>query len=313
MGFVLLVSLTKLFVGTHWSSLEAFHFRQEEYVDRETLRNSLQQVLNLAYAKAKPPTGAWVKEQLRREVGEFNEEELGYTSFLELLESFDDLVEIRRRPGSDFVVELRDQIELFPLSEVGSDMGVPFVRSDLWQAFAFVRDAEETWCFDRDAGKARKLEELEPGTSTESSRFVEIPSLDSDELRGWMEGFADAWPEETVSEALNETLTDPDQWLWNFNSRLSALSDEVQEAWRRKRAFHVINRVQTWAEENDVEVGSIVQDRSPRDTADRDIRSESEAYLGERERILEILKKVPTSELRRIRLPVGLVLELDSE
>lgn len=281
-------------------------------MERSDLRQELHRVLDLAYATGKVPTGAWVKQQLIQRVSDFDETNFGHASFLDFLRSFSDLVEITERPGSDFIVRLRDQPELFPVSEIQTG-GVPYIRSDLWEAFAFVRRADDGWVYDRQEGKALPKDSVDDISEKTSDDFAEIPPLPEQELKQWMGEFADAWPEETVSQALSEALSGEGEWLGKFNSVLRTFHQEVQQAWRRKRAFRVIQRIRDWADDEEVELGTIV--KAPDEEEQRAERGTPEEVddRSVRERILSILQQAPTSELLQIRLPIGLVLDLDPE
>lgn len=280
-------------------------------MEKRELRTQLRRVLEFAYAIGHLPTGAWVKEQLVARVGDFDESELGYDSFLDLVRSFDDIADITQRPDSDFIVRLKDHSELFPDTILDVD-NVPFVRPDLWNAFAFVRD--ENWVYDRAAGRAVQEDELDSHPSGLPDRFVEIPSLSASTLKGWMREFSEAWPDEDVADDLLEALDNDAGWLTAFNNELHNKNRRVQQAWRRKRALSVIQSIRGWATEHDVDLDHIVElDTPPSQQSSYQLPSSGQQRDTERERILSILQRAPLSELRKIRLPIGLVLDLDSE
>lgn len=280
-------------------------------MEKRELRTQLRRVLEFAYAIGHLPTGAWVKEQLVARVGDFDESELGYDSFLDLVRSFDDIADITQRPDSDFIVRLTDHSELFPDTILDVD-NVPFVRPDLWNAFAFVRD--DNWVYDRAAERAVQQDELDSHPSDFPDRFVEIPSLSAGTLKGWMREFSEAWPDEDVADDLLEALDSDDGWLAAFNNELHNKNRRVQQAWRRKRALSVIQTIRVWATEYDVDLDHIVElDTPSSQRSSSQLPASGQQRNTERERILSILQRAPLSELRKIRLPIGLVLDLDSE
>lgn len=280
-------------------------------MEMPALEAELARLIENAYATDREATGAWLKYQLRRRHGEFDESEYGYSSFIDLVRSFSDAISVQQRPGSDFVAELREQTELFSPSETDSE-SVPYVRPDLWQAFAFVRQ-DADWVYDREAGTAVPRSNLDDPAARDAQRFVPIPSLEEGELRDWMVDFVDALPDGGTAARLREALTVEDGWLWKFNDVLRRGEQSVQQAWRRKRALAVIRRINEWAEAHDVELVDVVEEPEEAPTRlERELGSNRGGF-SDRERVLAILNGLPTSELLGIRLPVGLVLDLDPE
>jgi hypothetical protein len=250
-----------------------------------------------------PVPGALVKAQAVSEANskgdEFNERELGFRNFLEL---------IRATPGIGLQTRAGSDVLLAPLTAgdilTAYARPLPRLRRDFWRAFIEFPVLGTIRLYDSDDDKIyyETLPTARPG--------VPIEPVSREEQLTWRKSFAEEQAAD-VKDALMASLQGIGTSVFNEFARRLRENPSVMHAWNRYAQKKITDYVAAWAAANDVP-----EERWCSGLAGVDGRSakgtthSKEPNVGQRAELYNFLDALPIEDLLQLRVPLDWVLKV---
>lgn len=207
----------------------------------------------------------------------FREADYGARSFREFLRNASDVIEVQETPLPGQAT-LRSAIMTESLAEPKSSQ--PDIRPDLWEA-TLDFTSQNRYIWDVAEGRARAALADEQG--------LQLPTITADELDGWRMEFS-----EQQGSADEPTLKQLERWR---ESRLPtlALPPACRGLWNKYLKDHVRQRLEKWAEENQlggIPTGQISTGKAAPDGEVQKLR----------DFVIRCVQQMPKAELEELRI-----------
>lgn len=237
------------------------------------------------------PTAAGVYSRMRNVFPEFTYGAAGFASFRAMLNEAEGrgmVVVERAANASDVTVRLSG---LKAEIATALDPRLERLSDDLWRAMLDWKvDAE--YAFDRATRRTLR--------GPESASSVKTPSVSKETQIGWMKEFA-ALEKGEVAEALLAGLAEQDP-AHGFGRAVRQFIP-ASRRWKRYLQDHVLLRARTWAAENGIPLSDL-SNGMPRLTKEPVLAARTESDEALRSRVLDVLVRMPLSELLRLPIPI---------
>lgn len=224
----------------------------------------------------------------------FDESQLGFESFRELLASFSDLVRLdyTTRPAT---VEFLGAANS-PTAPSDSRLTVSRVRRDLWNAI-FDYSAGQEWVWDTSTGTARPIQDGD-------DPVLVLPTTTADELKALRDAFA-----EEVRPLLAEDPRDSARLLLWTSKGLgtAALPMAVRGMWNERLKAFVVERLTSWFAGQDIPGPDdllIIQEGG------RSAGAAQEELRALQGLVIECVRSMTLSELASLKLPASAVIRV---
>lgn len=303
-------------------------------------RRLIAEALHLAQERyGRPVRGAKFKLLLCELRPGFDDRKLGFANLRSFLAQYPDVVAVPH-DGYDIVPQpASNDTSAQPSTETGdSEQGaavarLKIVRADVWRAFVLVDPATARY-YDRETQRAVMIglqeAQEEPETTralrqllaSAPDRFVQITPVSSDEQLAVMHEFTSQLAHPDQRDALESALR---QTLW-FRAFNNALQGDIALSWKLRWADVVLAKIETWMQQNQVDVPNLVQRVMPRPTLPskptvpgpstppasqpgqrNDVDSPRlgghKSQFGLRQRILNAVGRMPLSQLLQLPIP----------
>jgi hypothetical protein len=229
------------------------------------------------------------------------------TNFGEFLKHFDSTAIVLRRRAQDILVAPVERPEL--LLGLGTTGNQPQIRTDLFDAFTRIpREPQlrSPWydpAFDRVKWLQREEGEADPA-------LIPIPPASRDQEIADRRNFTESLQTEPGTiDNLRRTLNEPgSSVLWAFSQILRAA--RLSRKWHEYRFQLVTSRIRHWSEAQGLpwQESWIV---APNDSAASDAQLEAAVELAsERASLKELLSVLEEEDLKRVNIPLDIVLKL---
>jgi hypothetical protein len=229
------------------------------------------------------------------------------TNFSEFLKYFDSIAVVLRRRAQDILVAPVDQPELLMgLSTTGNQ---PQIRTDLFDAFTRIpRETEPRIPWYEPALDRINWLSLEEGEA--NPLLIPIPPASRNQEIADRRSFTDSLQaEQGTLDNLRRALDEPgSSVLWSFSQILRTA--HLSRRWHEYRFQLVTSRIRRWSEAQHVpwQESWLV---APSDAATNDAQVEAAVELAsERASLKELLSALDEEDLKRVNIPLDIVLKL---
>lgn len=273
-------------------------------------------------AEGRSTRSAGVKPMLQFSEMGFDERRLGYRTFRAFIEAAaeDGYVTVERASrGPD--VELRAL-----LGGVATPSGAPErIRRDLWSAFVdwrrewdrlYDRQTDRVGWLPNDHDHGEPFATFRADVEAERTRFVTIEPFSPEQTEDWMRAFVGSLDEGGARSALESALTSsrPIRAFVRI-----ALQLGIKDQWNSFRAARVRERIEGWADENELTVDLQVEQRpitmpslrrppgSPRPRQDT-WPSDRVSLENLRDQVCAAVKQMSRADLLRLPIPLEYVI-----
>jgi len=248
--------------------------------------------------------GAQAKKQLTRAFPGFTERHYGFNKFVGLLQA--------GHEQGRFTLEIVDgHPRLTGAGDVAPARrsSTVWLKSDLWATLLTWDSGQRRWDRRRDrAIFIPTTEDGQPLWEASPEDFVDIEPVTMAEQLQWMDEFANAQPDSTAA-ALQAALAD--RVPGAFRRELTKLN--LQQGWTTYLQQRVAEHATTWAANNGVALGSIVETRgkapavpaTPRPAPTTTSTAPATAEEELRARLHRVIDKMSLAELAALPVPAG--------
>lgn len=254
----------------------------------------------LALTGGQPIRGAQFGQLARRVEPLFSLTAVGAPSMRAFLRAHDDLVQINH-DGFDLLVSAQ-RPKALPAET--TEQRPPLIRRDVWRAFTFV--APNLARFYRNSDGTIVTLPTQESSQVDATTHIPIIPISETEHRGFAYQFVDALPADS-QKPFRDTLDQP-FWFRDFTSLIRRESD-LQTLWHKRRTIWVWQRIKKWADDNTVEISSLIGSRDPKPVEPRPVVSSSTKSDSARQRVLRAIERMPLGDLLALPIPAQYWLE----
>ncbi len=292
-------------------------------IDRESALRAAHEALKDVVAsyslEGRSTVAASLKSALKRRFSDrFDERSIGFLSFRDFLKDAEarGIVQLQRAPGGDLEAMLPGAPPQRSRGTAEVHSSTSFVRADIWRAFV---DWNPGWTrlYDAEADRAVMFPEtttpFDPpewsvqrdAAQRQPERFREIEPISMDTQLEWMRAFAREVRDQTSRELLQSAL----QSSRPFGAfvRQVNIFPETRLQWHRFRLDNVLAVVAAWVQRNNLTIQ--FQENRPRETAPSGKTTADVSEAAVRARLRAIIDRMPLSDLLRLEIPVGYILD----
>lgn len=230
----------------------------------------------------------------------FDQKELGFRTFKEFLVAQNDLISIEEQVGGDILVSLAQHAKSENAAHTAEQ---PVLRGEIWAAFTNPDPKRERY-YVRKTGQIIHYVRSNPPAGLNlcsDINFIPISPISAHDQSSWMRDFLgqihadgrdvlplDAFVEAPYSAALNAAFT-------------RALGKRGID-WREFRTNRVIERVRSWANDNEIDFSALIAIDKPIDSgiAQRNIRT----VMSPRVRAEHLLDSFSDAEIIETVIPI---------
>jgi hypothetical protein len=223
--------------------------------------------------------------------------------FGDFLRGFGSLVVVLRREGRDFLVAPADKPELLAGEQ---DDKRAYIRDDVFEAFTRLPHEVpplEAW-YRRDSDTFRWIPQ---GENVDATELVKVPLRTEPEEVEDRKAFAMLPQFERIQELLLATLSDHAA-LWAFSRAIKERG--LGRQWHVFRLQSIIKRIRSWCESQHVEWRDEWLTPKTIAAAPKTLASVQRMEFDQKARFGRLLERLTDEDLKRIVLPLDLVLKI---